>query len=124
MRYIKYSRTLYGPLKDEFQPTSRNVRRQATVSFSSATVGPTASGPPGEQRPDVLPASPPQDTPDAADDRPWAERVTVRRKDSVARMTWDGISYVVTVSTSAFYLLSAIQGQTIHELGVRAFHWI
>lgn len=43
------------------------------------------------RKPDVLPG----DVPDAAGDRPHG--TTLRRKDSVARMTWNGLAYVVTV---------------------------
>lgn len=48
-------------------------------------------------RPDVLPG--PSDIPDAAEERLY-NTLDVRPKDSVARMTWDGISYVVSVSHS------------------------
>lgn len=67
------------------------------VSFATPAGGvqPESRSYPGD-RPDVLPA--PSDVPDAAEER-WPG-VTVRRKDSVARMTWDGISYVVTVSSN------------------------
>lgn len=49
------------------------------------------------ERPDVLPISP---GPSDAVDMPQAELRTtsLRRKDSVARMTLDGLSYVVAVS--------------------------
>lgn len=45
-------------------------------------------------RPDVLPGT--SDVMDSAQER--LVEAEVRRKDSVARMTWDGLSYVVTVS--------------------------
>lgn len=50
-------------------------------------------------RPDVLPGR--SDIPDAVEDRLY-NTLDVRPKDSVARMTWDGISYVVSVSLLIF----------------------
>ncbi|XP_025835911.1 inactive rhomboid protein 2 isoform X2 [Agrilus planipennis] len=81
------SRT-YGPLKDEFQlpPSGRTLRRPVS-EFPPSHAAP---GTLHAERPDVLPG--PSDIPDGVH-YPTAR---VRRKNSVARMTWDGISYVVT----------------------------
>ncbi|CAH1154376.1 unnamed protein product [Phaedon cochleariae] len=91
-----------GPLKDEYcTPTiSRFSQHRRTVSEagpgrgagpSSREAGQLATG-----RPDVLPG----DSPDSTTGRvlPAAAEAgtSLRRKDSVARMTWDGLSYVVT----------------------------
>lgn len=54
------------------------------------------------ERPDVLPG--PNDVVDAGQER--LHEVTVRRKDSVARMTWDGLSYVVNVSSAKKFSFS------------------
>lgn len=49
------------------------------------------------ERPDVLPISPgPSDAVDMP--QPELRETGLRRKDSVARITWDGLSYVVAVS--------------------------
>lgn len=55
------------------------------------------------ERPDVLPISPgPSDAVDMS--QPELREISLRRKDSVARMTWDGLSYVVAVSFLTSYL--------------------
>lgn len=80
----------YGALKDEYrEPTGRTLRRTVSeVPGVSSTSNQLVRG-----RPDVLPG--PSDVPDTIQER-WPN-VGLRRKDSVARMTWDGLSYVVTV---------------------------
>nr|CAH7764125.1 unnamed protein product [Callosobruchus chinensis] len=81
-----------GPLKEEFclpATFSRLRHRRALSELASAP--PVGSS----QRPDVLPGMA-GDFPDTA--APTTAGTVLRRKDSVARMTWDGLSYVVTVS--------------------------
>lgn len=87
--YRRFSRT-YGELKDEYRVQSgRGVRRTA----SEAPGAHIQSGQLSRGRPDVLPG--PSDVPDSVQEH--YRGVGLRRKDSVARMTWDGLSYVVTV---------------------------
>jgi hypothetical protein len=81
----------YGPLKEEYRTLGQSHRR----TISEAAPGARMSGQLQAERPDVLPGT--NDVPDANQER--LNEVTVRRKDSVARMTWDGLSYVVNVST-------------------------
>ncbi|XP_019880936.2 uncharacterized protein LOC109608827 isoform X3 [Aethina tumida] len=82
-----------GPLKEEYMSTmGRNHRRAYSENIGlSATSGQLVA-----ERPDVLPG-PSGDIPDGQDR--LGNGVTVRRKDSVARMTLDGLSYVVTTLT-------------------------
>ncbi|CAG9864240.1 unnamed protein product [Phyllotreta striolata] len=93
-----------GPLKEEyctpsisrFSQSHRRTLSEMAQSAQSAHVG---SGQLTTERPDVLPG--PSDLPDAGVSPPEAVRSepSIRRKDSVARMTWDGLSYVVTTLT-------------------------
>ncbi|XP_050295701.1 uncharacterized protein LOC126735679, partial [Anthonomus grandis grandis] len=94
-------RTL-GPLKDEFatlttrqQATARSeLRHKRTASEAApSSAGITYDGQLTQGRPDILPGEY-----DAADGAEGYEG-GLRRKDSVARMTWDGINYVVSTLT-------------------------
>ncbi|KAK9885142.1 hypothetical protein WA026_010653 [Henosepilachna vigintioctopunctata] len=82
----------YGPLKEEYRTSTLRSHRR-TVSEMPTRQSAT-SGQLNTERPDVLPG--PSDVPDGQDD---VRGVTLRRKESVARMTWDGLSYVVTTLT-------------------------
>ena len=75
----------YGPLKDEYRNVGQTHRR---------AVSEAASGQLQAERPDVLPG--PNDVPDTGQER--LNEGSRRRKESVAKMTWDGVSYLVTVS--------------------------
>lgn len=102
-----------GPLKEEYMSTmGRNHRRTYSENIGlSATSGQLVA-----ERPDVLPG-PSGDIPDGQDR--LGNGVTVRRKDSVARMTLDGLSYVVTVS---FCVLGFLGGNRLRSecvFGVR-----
>lgn len=88
----------YGPLKEEYRTLGGRTHRR-TISELVPSGGMRMSGQLQAERPDVLPG--PSDIPDASDDR--LADVTLRRKESVARMTWDGLSYVVNVSFYIFY---------------------
>lgn len=90
-------------------PSGGRTRR----AVSEITGGPSIPGRMSGWRPDVLPGS--SDIPDSSQDR-WPA-TAVRRKESVARMTWDGLSYVVTVSFLPFVSLSIV----IHDYPIR---WI
>jgi hypothetical protein len=90
-RRIRMASRTYGPLKEEYRTLGQSHRR----TISEAAPGARMSGQLQAERPDVLPGT--NDVPDANQER--LNEVTVRRKDSVARMTWDGLSYVVNVST-------------------------
>lgn len=79
-------------MKDEFRATLGPSFRR---TISEMAPGPRMSGQLQAERPDVLPGS--NDIPDASQQDRF-NGVTVRRKESVARMTWDGLSYVVNVS--------------------------
>lgn len=89
-------RTL-GPLKEEYYQTGTTNRYSHRRAFSDLPAMQQTSGQLQTERPDVLPISP---GPSDAVDVPQSElrETTLRRKDSVARMTWDGLSYVVAVS--------------------------
>ncbi|XP_074027428.1 rhomboid-5 isoform X2 [Leptinotarsa decemlineata] len=84
-----------GPLKEEYcSPTiSRYSHRRPMSEVQPAN---QISGHLTTERPDVLPG--PSDMTDSIPES-YNKEVTVRRKDSVARMTWDGLSYVVTTLT-------------------------
>lgn len=85
----------YGPLKDEYKTApGRYLRRAISDAPTYRTQTPGRLQMPTE-RPDVLPG--PSDMPDNIQERLYGT-LGVRGKDSVARMTWDGISYVVSVS--------------------------
>lgn len=90
----------YGPLKAEYRLPSggRSYRR----AVSEIAGGQSIPGRMSAWRPDVLPG--PSDVPDSSQDRYPA--TTVRRKESVARMTWDGLSYVVTVNYNFIFVIS------------------
>ncbi|KAG5881153.1 hypothetical protein JTB14_034282 [Gonioctena quinquepunctata] len=80
-----------GPLKDEYYtPTISRFSHRRT--HSEVPQSSQISGQLTTERPDVLPG--PSDITDSIQE-PHRE-VSIRRKDSVARMTWDGLSYVVT----------------------------
>ncbi|XP_060521627.1 inactive rhomboid protein 1 isoform X2 [Cylas formicarius] len=94
-----------GPLKDEFckpsyRPRSQHARAASDVTDQAAT---TSRAPPPRMpgRPDVLPLG--TGDGDAADGFERAagapQTIGLRRKDSVARMTWNGLSYMVTTLT-------------------------
>lgn len=83
----------YGPLKEEYRTST--LRHRRTVSELPGRVG-TMSGQLMAERPDVLPG--PSDD-DVTDGQEVLRNATLRRKESVARMTWDGLSYVVTTLT-------------------------
>ncbi|CAH1972303.1 unnamed protein product, partial [Acanthoscelides obtectus] len=88
-----------GPLKEEYyHPSSTFSRLRHRRTLSELPSAPSVGS--SSQRPDVLPGMA-GDFPDSA--QPTVAGTVLRRKDSVARMTWDGLSYVVTVS---FYLFS------------------
>lgn len=95
------SRTM-GPLKDEYaltyRPQSqasplhilhRRIASEAAAPSTSAFSGQLIAG----GRPDVLPGE--RDVADGMD----RMGTSLRRKDSVARMTWNGLNYVVTTLT-------------------------
>lgn len=93
----------YGPLKEDYQiQTEESLRR--TMSDVGGAPPPQIGGQLQRGRPDVLPGL--GDVPDASRERLPGGTVstagptttTIRRKDSVARMTWDGLAYVVTVT--------------------------
>ncbi|XP_066152035.1 uncharacterized protein, partial [Euwallacea fornicatus] len=99
------SRTM-GPLKDQYATLSyrpqstlsastrpRRAASEVTPSVAEVTAGGSYSGQMMAGRPDVLPGEL-----DVAD---GTERLgtSLRRKDSVARMTWNGLNYVVTTLT-------------------------
>ncbi|KAJ3624640.1 hypothetical protein MTP99_018246 [Tenebrio molitor] len=90
-RRIRMASRTYGPLKEEYRTLGQSHRR----TISEAAPGARMSGQLQAERPDVLPGT--NDVPDANQER--LNEVTVRRKDSVARMTWDGLSYVVNTLT-------------------------
>ncbi|KAK9709269.1 Rhomboid family [Popillia japonica] len=94
----------YGPLKEDYQiQTEESLRR--TMSDVGGAPPPQIGGQLQRGRPDVLPGL--GDVPDASRERLPGGTVstagptttTIRRKDSVARMTWDGLAYVVTTLT-------------------------
>ncbi|XP_044758654.1 inactive rhomboid protein 1 [Coccinella septempunctata] len=82
----------YGPLKEEYRPSTLRSHRRTVSELPSR--GTSTSGQLNAERPDVLPG--PSDVPDGDE---IVRNVTLRRKESVARMTWDGLSYVVTTLT-------------------------
>ncbi|GJQ72160.1 hypothetical protein Trydic_g3254 [Trypoxylus dichotomus] len=91
----------YGPLKEDYQiQTEESLRR--TMSDVGG-VPPQIAGQLYRGRPDVLPGL--GDVPDSSGERlpstatTTTGPTTIRRKDSVARMTWDGLAYVVTTLT-------------------------
>ncbi|XP_044252860.1 inactive rhomboid protein 1 isoform X1 [Tribolium madens] len=90
-RRIRMASRTYGPLKDEYRTLGSTYRR----TISEMAPGGRMSGQLQAERPDVLPG--PNDVVDTNQER--LHEVTVRRKDSVARMTWDGLSYVVNTLT-------------------------
>ncbi|CAH0563837.1 unnamed protein product [Brassicogethes aeneus] len=83
-------RTL-GPLKDEFRNNMNDRTHRRTIS--DRVTSERISGQLVAERPDVLPG--PSDATDGFD----RHATGLRRKDSVARMTLDGLSYVVTTLT-------------------------
>ncbi|KAB0793948.1 hypothetical protein PPYR_13568 [Photinus pyralis] len=80
----------YGPLKAEYRQSSGGMAHRRAVSEITG-VQPIPGRVSG-WRPDVLPG--PSDVPDSMPE--YRNGSSVKRKDSVARMTWDGLSYVVT----------------------------
>lgn len=99
-----------GPLKAEYAtlsyrpqsqaPSPLHIRHRRVASEAAPPAAATYSGQLiAGGRPDVLPGER-----DVAD---GMERLGVglRRKDSVARMTWDGLNYVVTVRDLPIVLL-------------------
>ncbi|KAK4874474.1 hypothetical protein RN001_013834 [Aquatica leii] len=86
------SRT-YGPLKAEYRIPSGGFGHRRAVSEITGVQ--TIPGRISGWRPDVLPG--PSDVPDSVQD--YRASATVKRKESVARMTWDGLSYVITTLT-------------------------
>lgn len=66
---------------------------------------PQLSGQLQRGRPDVLPGL--GDVPDASGER-LPGTTTIRRKDSVARMTWDGLAYVVTVTYTRTHIYESM----------------
>ncbi|XP_017786905.1 PREDICTED: inactive rhomboid protein 2 isoform X1 [Nicrophorus vespilloides] len=83
------SRT-YGALKEDYQIPGARLRRVVSEAQRARTQMKRTT----TERPDVLPG--PSDVPDSTAPIPEEEG---RSKDSVARMTWDGLSYVVTTLT-------------------------
>lgn len=83
-------------MKDEYRLLEQSHRRTVSEIPTSSRL----SGQLQAERPDVLPG--PSDLTDAAQER--LPEATVRRKDSVARLTWDGLSYVVNVSIPYIFL--------------------
>ncbi|KAJ8916104.1 hypothetical protein NQ315_004471, partial [Exocentrus adspersus] len=83
------SRTM-GPLKEEYRTMSGRAHRRALSELAPSPM----SGQLTTERPDVLPG--PSDVADGTQEQ---YGVSVKRKDSVARMTWNGLSYVVTTLT-------------------------
>lgn len=94
------TRTL-GPLKEEYRSGTLPASGGGRSHWRTHSELVPSSMSRQLERPDVLPG--PSDLPDSSiinQDRMQQHQqpeVTVRRKDSVARMTWDGLSYVVTV---------------------------
>uniref|UniRef100_A0A6P7G5S4 Inactive rhomboid protein 1 n=1 Tax=Diabrotica virgifera virgifera TaxID=50390 RepID=A0A6P7G5S4_DIAVI len=91
-----------GPLKEEYcTPSISRFSQHHRRTHSEAAPPPSqiGSGQLTTERPDVLPG--PSDIPDSTTVPPEPVRTepSLRRKDSVARMTWDGLSYVVTTLT-------------------------
>ncbi|XP_045477432.1 inactive rhomboid protein 1 isoform X2 [Harmonia axyridis] len=82
----------YGPLKEEYRASTLRAHRRTVSELPTRTTA--TSGQLIAERPDVLPG--PSDVPDGDE---VSRNVTLRRKESVARMTWDGLSYVVTTLT-------------------------
>ncbi|KAL3274381.1 hypothetical protein HHI36_015779 [Cryptolaemus montrouzieri] len=82
----------YGPLKEEYRTSTLRSHKRAASEIPTRTTA--TSGQLIAERPDVLPG--PSDIPDGQE---TIRNVTLRRKESVARMTWDGLSYVVTTLT-------------------------
>lgn len=94
----------YGPLKDEFKtPPGRYLRRAVSdaPTYRTQPLRPQMA----TERPDVLPG--PSDVPDNIQERLYGT-LGVRGKDSVARMTWDGLSYVVAVSSKLCNVLDLL----------------
>lgn len=101
----------YGPLKEEYRlpPGGRSHRRTVSeLPGGGGGVGggqghPFQASAPMRYggRPDVLPGPSSDDVPDLGSVA--RDGMRVKRKDSVARMTWDGLSYVVTVSRALKY---------------------
>lgn len=90
-----------GPLKEEYatlsyrpqsQMDSQQIRHRRAISEAAPIPGVAYSGQIIGDRPDVLPGE--RDVADGSD----RAGTSLRRKDSVARMTWNGLNYVVTVS--------------------------
>lgn len=95
------SRTM-GPLKEEYatlsyrpqsQMDSQQIRHRRAISDAAPSSGVPYSGQVIGDRPDVLPGE--RDVADGSD----RAGTSLRRKDSVARMTWNGLNYVVTTLT-------------------------
>lgn len=84
----------YGPLKEDYQIQTEESSRRTISDVGGAL--PQIGGQLQRGRPDVLPGL--GDVPDASGER-LPGTTTIRRKDSVARMTWDGLAYVVTTLT-------------------------
>lgn len=96
MRYLRvynYCYRKYGPLKEDYQIQTEESSRRTISDVGGAL--PQIGGQLQRGRPDVLPGL--GDVPDASGER-LPGTTTIRRKDSVARMTWDGLAYVVTVT--------------------------
>ncbi|KAF7284601.1 hypothetical protein GWI33_021883 [Rhynchophorus ferrugineus] len=95
------SRTM-GPLKEEYctlsyrpQPTTTLTRHRRTVSEAAPRMSTFSGQLMSGELPDVLPGEQDNDVPDGAE----GVGTGLRRKDSVARMTWNGLNYVVTTLT-------------------------
>lgn len=94
--FLAFFRT-YGALKDEYRvPSERTLQRSISEVTTSRPAQMRTPMKLSAGRPDVLPGS--SDMTDTGTPDVAYYATGVRRKDSVARMTWDGISYVVSVS--------------------------
>lgn len=92
----------YSALKDESELPERLRKRYRSAAADMHRNAPSSMAQaPMDVRPDVLPG--PSDVTDAnvggVGGMPMRLDEDVRAKDSVARMTWDGLSYVVTTLT-------------------------
>lgn len=96
------SRTM-GPLKEEYATLSYRTQSQVPQHIrhrrTASEAAPRTSGMSGQLmsggRPDVLPG----EQEDITDGYDRVGGTELRRKDSVARMTWNGLNYVVTTLT-------------------------
>lgn len=107
---IYFIRRTLGPLKEEYYQPGATNRYSHRRAFSELPAVQQTSGQLQTERPDVLPISPgPSDAVDMP--QPELRETSLRRKDSVARMTWDGLSYVVAVSLYLKDVLVSLQHQ-------------